>query len=37
MSARTTRYCLAGVFLALGGWCLVSPGSLLALTIAPAR
>lgn len=35
MSARTIQYCLAGVFLVLGGWCVLSPGSVMALTITP--
>ena len=36
MSVRTIQLLLASVFLVLGGWCLVSPGSVLALTITPA-
>lgn len=36
MSARTIQYILASVFLVLGGWCLVSPGSVLDLAITPA-
>jgi hypothetical protein len=36
MSVRTIQWGLASVFVALGGWCLVSPGSVLALTITPA-
>lgn len=35
MSVRTIQYLLASVFLVLGGWCLVSPSSVLALTITP--
>lgn len=35
MSVRTIQYLLASVFFVLGGWCLVSPGSVLALTITP--
>ena len=36
MSVRTIQYLLASVFFILGGWCLVSPQSVLALTITPA-
>jgi hypothetical protein len=36
MSARTTQWCLASVFFILGGWCLVSPGSVMTLAITPA-
>lgn len=36
MSVRTIQLLLASVFFVLGGWCLVSPGSVLALTITPA-
>ena len=36
MSVRTIQYLLASVFFVLGGWCLVSPASVLALTITPA-
>ena len=35
MSVRTIQWWLAAVFVVLGGWCLVSPGSVLALTITP--
>lgn len=35
MSARFLQYLLASVFAVLGGWCLVSPGSVLALAIRP--
>ncbi|HEX5776253.1 MAG TPA: hypothetical protein VFX95_06195 [Caulobacteraceae bacterium] len=36
MSVRTIQYLLASVFFVLGGWCLVSPSSVMALTITPA-
>jgi hypothetical protein len=36
MSARTVQYVLASVFLVLGGWCVLSPGSVIALAITPA-
>lgn len=36
MSARTIQWWLASVFFVLGGWCLISPASVLALTITPA-
>lgn len=36
MSVRTIQWWLAAVFFVLGGWCLVSPGSVLAMTITPA-
>ena len=36
MSVRAIQYLLASVFLVLGGWCLVSPASVMALTITPA-
>jgi len=36
MSTRTLQYLLASVFVVLGGWCLVSPGSVLALAVQPA-
>ena len=35
MSAKHTQYCLASVFFVLGGWCLVSPPSVLELAITP--
>lgn len=35
MSARAIQYWLASVFLVLGGWCLLSPGSVLRLAIRP--
>lgn len=35
MSVRAIQWCLASVFFILGGWCLLSPGSVLALTITP--
>ncbi|HWA64014.1 MAG TPA: hypothetical protein VG939_21760 [Caulobacteraceae bacterium] len=33
---RTLQYLLAAVFFVLGGWCVVSPGTMLALCIRPA-
>jgi hypothetical protein len=36
MSVRAIQYLLASVFLVLGGWCLISPSSVLALAITPA-
>ncbi len=33
--ARQLQYVIAAVFLVLGGWCLVSPSSVLALTVRP--
>ena len=35
MSDRTTQLALASVFFVLGGWCLVSPTSVLDLAITP--
>ena len=35
MSVRTIQRWIAAVFLILGGWCLVSPASVLLLTIRP--
>jgi hypothetical protein len=35
MTARRIQYLLASVFFVLGGWCLLSPGSVLALAIRP--
>lgn len=35
MSVRQIQWALASVFFVLGGWCLVSPGSVMALTIRP--
>ena len=35
MSVRTIQLMLASVFFVLGGWCLVSPGSMLAFCITP--
>ncbi|WP_442866511.1 hypothetical protein [Aminobacter sp. NyZ550] len=35
MSTRTIQYLLASVFLILGGWCLVSPSTVLDLAIRP--
>ena len=36
MSVRTLQLALAMVFFVLGGWCVVAPGSVLALAIRPA-
>jgi hypothetical protein len=36
MSVRAIQWWLASVFFILGGWCLISPSSVLALTITPA-
>lgn len=36
MSVRTIQWWLGSVFFALGSWCLISPSSVLALTITPA-
>jgi hypothetical protein len=36
MQVRTIQYLLASVFFVLGGWCLVSPSSVIALCISPA-
>ena len=35
MTSRQIQYALAAVFFVLGGWCLASPGSVMALTIRP--
>jgi hypothetical protein len=35
MTSRQLQYALAAVFFVLGGWCLLSPGSVMALTIRP--
>lgn len=35
MSSRQIQWALAAVFFVLGGWCLVSPSSVMALTITP--
>ena len=35
MTSRQIQYALAAVFFVLGGWCLLSPGSVLALAIRP--
>lgn len=35
MTSKRLQYLLASVFLVLGGWCLLSPGSVLDLTIRP--
>ncbi len=36
MTAKNVQYLLASVFFVLGGWCLVSPGSVMELAITPA-
>jgi hypothetical protein len=36
ISVRTIQYLLASVFFVLGGWALLSPSSVMALTITPA-
>lgn len=36
MTVRQIQWLLASVFFILGGWCLVSPASVIALTIQPA-
>lgn len=36
MSARTAQFLIAAVFLALGGWCLFAPGSVIDLAITAA-
>lgn len=36
MSVQTVQYFLACVFFVLGGWCLVSPSSVIDLCITPA-
>ena len=35
MSTRSLQWVLASVFFVLGGWCVVSPGSVLELRIRP--
>ena len=35
MTSRQIQYALAAVFFVLGGWCLLSPASVMALTIRP--
>ncbi len=35
MTVRRIQWLLASVFFVLGGWCLVSPSSVMALTIRP--
>ena len=35
MSVRAVQWWLASVFFVLGGWCLIAPASVLALTIRP--
>lgn len=34
--SKQIQYCLAAVFFALGGWCLIAPGSVMELSIRPA-
>lgn len=36
MSVRAIQWLLASVFFVLGGWCLVSPGSVMSLCFTPA-
>jgi hypothetical protein len=36
LTARRIQYLIAAVFLILGGWCLVSPSSVLVLSVRPA-
>lgn len=36
MTVRNIQYLLASVFFILGGWCLVSPSSVMALCVTPA-
>jgi hypothetical protein len=36
MSARTAQFLIAAVFLALGGWALFAPASVIALAVTPA-
>lgn len=36
MTTRQIQYLLAAVFLGLGGWCVVAPANVMALTIRPA-
>lgn len=33
--ARVLQWLIAAVFLGLGGWCLIAPGSVIALTVRP--
>ncbi len=35
MSAHIAQRLIASVFLILGGWCLIAPGSVIALTVRP--
>ena len=35
MTVRQIQWLLAGVFFVLGGWCVISPSSVMALTIRP--
>ena len=35
MTARTAQYVIAAIFLTLGAWCLVAPGTVMALGIRP--
>ena len=37
MTVRQIQWLLASVFFVLGGWCVVSPTSVMALTIRPER
>jgi hypothetical protein len=37
MTVRRIQWLLASVFFVLGGWCVVSPSSVMALTIRPER
>jgi hypothetical protein len=36
MTVRTIQTLLASVFIVLGGWCLLAPGSVMALCFTPA-
>lgn len=36
MTARRIQYCLAAVFFVLGGWALLAPANVIALTFLPA-
>jgi hypothetical protein len=35
VTTRQIQYLIAAVFFVLGGWCLVAPGSVLALSVRP--
>jgi len=37
MTVRRIQWLIASVFFVLGGWCVVSPSSVMALTIRPER